>query len=135
MATPHLQLRKRFSEFLGRVAAVELRCVVTKRGGNTGGDLWQHGCEGAPGARCGGGHGGANNGAAMAPEGHAKVPLRLEVPLGALLHKDRSPFDDKLTTNQEYQFDGLQGGFSWQEKLTGTSSRERPFPELLEFAE
>ena len=46
------------------------------------------------------------------PEGPATLPLRLDEPLHALLFKDRSLFDDKLTTHEEYRFGGLKGGFS-----------------------
>ena len=127
------------SELLTRVDAIELPDVPRDRrveasSTERGRDPWQPGYNGP--ARHSGGDRGANSGAAATPGGRETLPLPLEEPLGALLHKFRSPFDDKLTTNQEYQFDGLKGGFSWKGKVERQFiSRVPIFKQILEWAE
>ena len=109
------------SELLDSVAAVELQGAATERGGQQslhgptgsagvvgkGTDPWQPGHSGQ--SHRSGGDGGANSGTATGVGSRPTLPLRPEKPVGALLHKDRSPFDDKLTTRQEYLFDGVTG--------------------------
>ena len=46
------------------------------------------------------------------------TPLPLHYgPLGALLHSKYGLFDDKLTAQSEYKFDGSKGGDSWKGKI------------------
>ena len=44
------------------------------------------------------------------------MPLRLEEPLGSQLQQGKSFFDDKLTTSEEYRFNGVKGGLAWKGK-------------------
>ena len=46
------------------------------------------------------------------------TPLPLEYgPLGALLHSKHGLFDDKITSEEEYKFDGSKGGDRWKGKV------------------
>ena len=97
------------SELLTRVDALELQNATTGRGNvlprgtanNRGEDPWQPGYEPNRPPRDAG-----------APRGRAALLLRLEKPLGSKLQQGKSFFDDKLTTSDEYRFNGVKGGFA-----------------------
>ena len=64
------------------------------------------------------------------------MPLRLEEPLGSQLQQGKSFFDDKLTTSDEYRFNGVKGGFAWKGKTERHFiSRCFIFKGILEWAE
>ena len=101
------------SELLTSVDAIELRTATTGRGneppGGTandrGEDPWQPGYEPNRPPRDAG-----------TPGGRATLLLRLEEPLGSQLQQGKSFFDDKLTTSEEYRFNGVKGGVAWKGK-------------------
>ena len=71
--------------------------------------------------------------AARAP---AALPLALRGPLGAVGYKDRSPFDDKLTLQDDYRFNGSKGGLAWKGKVERYLIGKAPvLKELLEWVE
>ena len=64
------------------------------------------------------------------------IPLDLPGPLGAIDRKDRSIFDEKLTLQPEYKYDGIRGGIAWKGKLERYFISKAPIlKELLEWAE
>ena len=101
------------SELLKRVDAIELRAATTgrrsepPRGAATdrGEDPWQPGYEPNRPHRDAG-----------APGGRATLLLRLEEPIGSQLLQGKNLLDDKLTTSEEYRFNGVKGGFAWKGK-------------------
>ena len=102
------------SELLTRVDAIELRDATTFRDAYRGGDPWQPGYGGP--TRHSGGDRGANYGATANPGGRTPLPLRFEEPLGSQLQQGKNLFDDKLTTSEDYRFNGVKGGFAWKGK-------------------
>ena len=94
--------------------ALELRAATAERTGgpsrgdatDCGGDPWQPGYEPHR----------SNRGDAGAPGGRATLPLRLEEPLGSQLQQGENVFDNKLTTSEEYRFNGVKGGFAWKDR-------------------
>ena len=64
------------------------------------------------------------------------LPLNLPGPLGAIERRDRSIFDEKLTLQAEYKFDGMKGGIAWKGKVERYFISKAPIlKELLEWAE
>ena len=112
------------AELIGKVAVLEGRAQ------GRGTDPW---------------HGAAGGGpfrppsATAAPEAKGTkktLPLTLPGPLGAIDRKDRSIFDEKLTLQAEYKFDGIKGGIAWKGKLERYFISKAPIlKELLEWAE
>ncbi len=51
-----------------------------------------------------------------APAG-ASLPLQLHGPLGAIAHKDRPVFDQKMTLQEEFKFNGVKDGMKWKDKV------------------
>ncbi len=74
------------------------------------------------------------------PRGPGRVrralPLHLPGPMGAVNFKDRSLFDDKLTLNEEYRYNGVKNGMQWKNKLECYFVAKAPIlKEVLEWAE
>ena len=62
--------------------------------------------------------------------------LRLEEHLGSQLQQGKSFFDDKLTTSEEYRFNGVKGGLAWKGKTERHFiSRCQVLKGILEWAE
>ncbi len=60
----------------------------------------------------------------------------LKGPLGAIGYKDKSPFDDKLTIQDDYRFNGSKGGLAWKGKIERYFIGKAPvLKELLEWVE
>ena len=65
-----------------------------------------------------------------------ELPLKLVGPLGAIDFKDRSMFDDKLTTQEEFRFNGVKNGPQWKGRLGRYFISKAPILKpLLEWAE
>ncbi len=51
------------------------------------------------------------------PRGRRILPLDLPEPLGAAGYKEKALFDEKLTTQAEYRYDGAKDGAAWKSKV------------------
>ena len=70
------------------------------------------------------------------PGATAPFPLPLSGSLGSVGYKDRPMFDDKLTTETEFKFDGVNHGTAWKTKVERYMVYKAPIlKELLEWAE
>ena len=66
----------------------------------------------------------------------ATLPLKLQGPLGAIGYKDKALFDDKLSSQDEYRFNGSKGGWNWKGKMERYFISKAPvLRELLEWVE
>ncbi len=64
------------------------------------------------------------------------LPLELNGPIGAIGFKDRGMFDEKLTVQEEYRFNGTKNGAQWKGKLERYFISKAPIlREILDFAE
>ena len=71
-----------------------------------------------------------------AEHGRIALPLALYGPLGAIGFKERSLFDDKMTTQEEYRFNGVKGGIAWKGKVERHFISRAPIlRQILEWAE
>ena len=62
--------------------------------------------------------------------------MTLSGSLGSVGYRDRPMFDDKLTTETEFKFDGVNHGTAWKTKVERYMVYKAPIlKELLEWAE
>ncbi len=125
-------------ELIGKVAVQQGKIQLLENG-----DPWQRGAAppaASPGAPNPSGHGSNGPGASASPGGAGaskrSLPLHLPGPLGGIEHKDRNLFDDKLTLQDKYRFNGLKGGVAWKGKVERYFISKAPvLKDILEWAE
>ena len=116
-------------------------------GGHRGQDPWQPGYGGArsgptgssdlDGANPRGHYAGPGDAdadlAASRAATHGTIPLLLPRSLGSVGYKDRPMFDDKLTMDADFKFDGVSHGSAWKTKIERYMVYKAPvLKELLE---
>ena len=84
----------------------------------------------------GAGHAREAAGPARGSGGRRALPLRLTGPLGSIGYKDRPIFDEKMSTLEEYKFNGVKNGIAWKTKTERHFIARAPvLRDILEFAE
>ena len=99
-------------ELLGRVDKLE--AVPRTVAATFVPDPWSRGAgAAAPGAASG------PTAGPTAPAGLPDLPLRLTSPLGSVGYKDRPIFDQKMTLQEEFKFNGSKDAYKWKTKVHG----------------
>ena len=98
---------------IAQVAALERRPAAAPQDPMVRHDPWGGFGHGRAGGDGGPAHGAPAAGAQRAPK---SLPLDLKGPLGSIGYKDRSIFDQKLSLQEEFRFNGTKGGLTWKGK-------------------
>ena len=102
---------------------IEMAAVKAAMARRSSGDPWQEGYEPRPSAPSGMRRDAPDFAPGMIPDPadpapRATLPLNLRRPPGGIANMDRHLlFDDKLTMNDEYRYDGVKNGPGWKVML------------------